>query len=348
MAIEFLGWDLGGAHLKAVALDSDGSARAAQEPTPLWQGLEELRRAIAAIRAGLEIGHTCRHALTMTGELADSFCDRETGVSTLIEAFLQHFPARSVAVYAGPAGFLRPGEIDRHHLLRIASANWLATATWVARRVTDGMLVDVGSTTSDLVLLGGGRPAQRGHTDTERLRYDELIYTGVVRTALMALARRAPWHGEWTSVMAEHFATTGDVYRITGELPEHADQHPSADGAPKTVGASCRRLARMIGCDADAGDGVPWQGLARYFRECQLSLLQQAWQRQLSRGLVKVQCPVVGAGVGRFLVQELAARMGHPYQDIAELFPSQRDPRAPSVSDCAPAAAVACLLREAS
>ena len=70
----------------------------------------------------------------------------------------------------------------------------------------------------------------------------------------MALARRAPFAGHWVSLMAEHFATTADVYRLTGDLPEHADMLPSADHGAKNVAASARRLARMLGLDMEAAD----------------------------------------------------------------------------------------------
>jgi len=74
------------------------------------------------------------------------------------------------------------------------------------------------------LLLKDGKAQPRGYADSERLQYGELVYSGVVRTSLMALATTAPFAGEWVGIMAEHFATTADVYRITGELPAYADQ----------------------------------------------------------------------------------------------------------------------------
>ena len=38
--------------------------------------------------------------------------------------------------------------------------------------------------------------------------------------------------------MNEFFATTADVYRLTGELDPAHDQHPSADNAPKDLAAT--------------------------------------------------------------------------------------------------------------
>jgi probable H4MPT-linked C1 transfer pathway protein len=344
MNIETIGWDIGGAHLKAAALNSAGEIVAVvQEPCPLWQGLDRLHDAMSRILGVLSPGRDCRHAVTMTGELADFFENREQGVLALVEAVIQRCPQGTVRMFAGRDGFLDPAAIAPESVPKIASANWLASALWAAENLRDAVFVDIGSTTTDIALIYGRGVKTRGYTDYERLRYGELIYTGIVRTPAMALANRAPFEGEWVGIMAEHFATTADVYRLCGELPEHADQMPAADGGEKTVSGSARRLARMFGRDAESASLKQWRQAARFFRERQLSQLHSALERQLSRGLIGDGAPLIGAGVGRFLVRELAARSGFPYKDFSELFSmltSQNDFHA---SDCAPAAAVACL-----
>ncbi|NJD07729.1 MAG: H4MPT-linked C1 transfer pathway protein, partial [Methylococcaceae bacterium] len=164
---DLVGWDIGGAHLKAVAISASGEACAFQEPTPLWQGLDHLHRAITAIMAMASPAPDCRHAITMTGELADVFANRTEGVMRLTAAFTQHFPQQSIRVFTGQGGFLEAGSVTGEHVPRIASANWLATAQWAARLHPNGLLADVGSTTTDLIVLADGRPVSRGFTDAE-------------------------------------------------------------------------------------------------------------------------------------------------------------------------------------
>src|SRR5438552_12194660 len=98
--------------------------------------------------------------------------------------------------------------------MRAAAANWLALAAYAGRFAPTGtaLLVDVGSTTTDLVPLLGGAPVPCGNTDAERLLHRELVYTGVRRTPLCALL------GETGA--AELFATTLDAYLLLEELPE--------------------------------------------------------------------------------------------------------------------------------
>ena len=94
-----LGLDVGGAHLK-VAFARDGRILAArQAPCRLWEGLDRLGPAFDAALAGLP--PPGRVALTMTGELADLFVDRATGVAALTEAAAARFPGVPLLVWAG-------------------------------------------------------------------------------------------------------------------------------------------------------------------------------------------------------------------------------------------------------
>ena len=75
-----LGWDVGGAHVKASLL-VDGRIRdVAQWAAPLWLGLTHLDAAIDAARARWPGFEQARHAVTMTAEMTDLFPDREAGV----------------------------------------------------------------------------------------------------------------------------------------------------------------------------------------------------------------------------------------------------------------------------
>ncbi|MBS1213824.1 MAG: putative sugar kinase of the RNAseH/HSP70 fold, partial [Proteobacteria bacterium] len=316
MTIDLMGWDIGGAHLKAAALAGETISAVMQKPCPLWLGMDGLHAATREILQELSPARDCLHVVTMTGELADLFANREEGVWALVKGMAEHTGTERLWVFAGQKGFLRTSEMRAEHLVAIASANWLATGLYAASRLSDALLIDIGSTTTDLLLLQNGQLNARGYTDHERMRYDELIYCGIVRTPLMSLDSRAPFDGEWVGLMAEHFATTADVYRLTGELPDPVDQMPAADGGEKTCEGSARRIARLLGRDLESADMGAWLGVARYFRERQLTRIQQACERQLSRGITPHDAPLVGAGVGRFLVQELANRLSHPYLDI--------------------------------
>ncbi|MEJ2592971.1 MAG: hydantoinase/oxoprolinase family protein [Candidatus Thiodiazotropha sp.] len=340
-----LGWDLGGAHIKAARIDGRGCVEAVvQLPCPLWQGLDRLESGIDSVLERLGDCSGLGHAVTMTGELVDLFPDRASGVKALIDTMGRRFPTQRLAIYGGAAGFLT-SEHAMTSPLQVASANWLATASWAARRLPEGLLIDVGSTTTDLIPFADSQVLACGYTDHERLASQALIYTGVVRTPLMAVSDKVPFAGEWVHMMAEHFATTADIHRLNGDLPDGVDLLPSADNGEKSDIGSARRLARMLGLDLDACDLDGWRRVSRFIAERQLRLLTDACERMLSRPGISPTAPLVGAGVGRFLAQRICHRLGRAYVGIEDLF-SCAALMQPRVADCAPAAAVACLARE--
>ena len=61
------------------------------------------------------------------------------------------------------------------HASDIASANWHASAALIARCCREALLVDMGSTTTDIVPIVAGAVAARGYTDAERLATGELL-----------------------------------------------------------------------------------------------------------------------------------------------------------------------------
>jgi (4-(4-[2-(gamma-L-glutamylamino)ethyl]phenoxymethyl)furan-2-yl)methanamine synthase len=335
------GWDVGGAHLKVAQCDASGRVhRVRQLPCPLWQGLHHLEQALATLHDVL--APTPRHALTMTGELADFFSDRAEGVAQLVATMHRAFPAAGFHVYAGSADFVAPDAAVQRSA-EVASANWHATARWLAQRHHDGLLVDVGSTTTDLVPYAAGEVRALGYSDAERLAAAELVYTGVTRTPVASLASSAPFAGHVQPLMPEHFATAADVHRLTGALAADADQHPTADGRGKDAIASARRLARMLGHDYPSASLEQWRAVARYLSERQLQQLYEAACRVLSREIVATGAPLVGAGVGRFLVPALAQRLNRPCVDFASLVEGEAESYE-WAARCAPAVAVAALL----
>ena len=333
------GWDLGGANIKLARVEDGRVTSVAQIPCPI---IPERRKFDAAVEAALKlIARPALHAVTMTGELSDVFKDRAEGVAYLVDLMARTVGAQPLLIYAGCAGFLASDDA-KHHTLEVASANWHATAFLVARHHADGLLVDVGTTTTDLIPIKAGKVAARGATDAERLTQGELLYTGVVRTPVMAVAHSAPFKSRVQRIAAERFATMADVWRLLSDLPGDADPYPAADQRGKSRGESAARLARMLGRDASEAGLAEWIALARYFADCQLAEIEHTARNLAERDTLWPSAPVIGAGFGRFLARRLAERLGRSYLDFGDLTAAAPDTRE-MASRCAPAVAVALL-----
>jgi probable H4MPT-linked C1 transfer pathway protein len=294
MTLAVLGLDIGGANLKAA--HSAGVARAV--PFALWRnpaGLVDALRALLATMPPAE-----RLAVTMTGELCDCFESKRHGVASILDAVAVAAPATPTLVWRSDGRFTDPASARQDPLLT-ASANWLALATFAGRFAPQGpaLLIDVGSTTTDIIPLLDGRPCPRGRTDPERLRCAELVYRGVRRTPVCTLTA-----GEGA---AELFATTLDVYLLLNFLPEDAADHDTADGRPATRAAAHARLARMFCADLETTDARSRITLAEtvHFR-----LVHQlaAAVEQVAQRLPGPPQTVVLAGSGEFLAALFLAR----------------------------------------
>ncbi|MBS0445386.1 MAG: H4MPT-linked C1 transfer pathway protein [Proteobacteria bacterium] len=300
-----IGWDVGGAHLKACVLRHGRVVDVAEWACPLWQGLDRLDAALDAALARWPWAATvATHAATMTGEMVDLFDDREAGVARIAARLAGRLAG--VTFYAGASGWCDAGEVAARWAA-IASANWHATAQHAALQcdAAGGVLVDIGSTTTDLIAFRDGQVATTDGGDHERLASGALVYQGVVRTPLCALAPRIEWRGSSVNVMNELFATTADVYRLTGELAGAHDLQPAADGGAKDADATRRRLARMIGLDARDADAYAWLALARAWRAAQVAEIAGQLRRVVHDHGLERGVQVVAAGCGAFLVEDV-------------------------------------------
>jgi probable H4MPT-linked C1 transfer pathway protein len=349
LAEAVIGWDVGGAHVKACLMRHGRVVEVVQWPCPLWQGpgrLEEVLAEAARRWPGL---HAAHHAVTMTGEMVDHFADRQDGVTRLAALLAERLAPGSdrLRLLAGDAGWCGAGDAAAQWS-QIASANWLATARHVALAMPagDALLVDIGSTTTDLIAIRDGRVLTRARSDAERLASGELVYHGVVRTPLCAFARRIAWQGDELNVMNEFFATAADVYRLTGELDPAHDQHPAADGADKDATATRRRIARMIGLDARDASDIEWLDFARAWRREQVAELRGQVARVRAHHGLDDAATFVAAGCGAFLVAELApatAPQRAYARDVARLAADAAPATAAWAQVCAPSVAVAAL-----
>jgi probable H4MPT-linked C1 transfer pathway protein len=332
------GWDLGGANLKLASVKNGALVHAALIPCPLRQDASKFDAALAEALPLCPAGAV--HVVTMTGELSDVFPDRAEGVAYLV-GMMREATDGEALFYGVESGFIDCiRAVERSP--EVASANWHASAALLAGMFADALWVDVGTTTTDLIPLKGGAVAARGYTDGERLALGELVYTGIVRTPVMAVAHEAPLGGRTQRIAAERFATMADVWRLLGELPRGADPYPTPDLKGKTTQESAARLARMLGRDASEAGLLAWVGVARHFAECQLAEIEAAALALLARETLGADATVIGAGCGRFVARILAQRIGRPYRDFAELIDCAPETRE-AAATCAPAVALALL-----
>ena len=326
-----IGLDVGGANTKAVWRNA-GERRAVSRPFEVWRDREELAAVLREVVAGVASGPVEAVALTTTAELSDAFRTRREGVGFVLDAAEAAFDGPQLLAFTS-AGEVVPFAEARARAPEIAAANWVASGLAVAAVYPDALMIDVGSTTADVVPIAAGRVVATGRTDLDRLLAGELLYTGALRTNLAAIAPRVPVRDGWCPVASELFAISADVHLILGHLAPAAYTCGTPDGRPATVEFARERVARLVCADAEqlAAEGI--DAIAAFLHAEQVRRLEAA-VRRVSRSL-EGDPPVVPLGAGAFLARDAAGRLGRP---VAEL------PWSAAEREAAPAAALAELL----
>jgi (4-(4-[2-(gamma-L-glutamylamino)ethyl]phenoxymethyl)furan-2-yl)methanamine synthase len=330
-----IGLDVGGANTKAVWRDGD-ARRTVARPYEVWRDRETLTavvRDVVAEAAGG--GAVALVALTTTAELSDAFRTKREGVAFVLDAV-------EAALSAPARVFTTAGDLvsvaeARARPLEVAAANWVASALAVGAVHPDALMLDVGSTTADVIPLASGRVAAAGRTDLDRLLAGELLYTGVLRTNLATIAPRVPVRGRWCPVASELFAISADVHLVLGHIAPEEYTCPTPDGREATAAAARERIARLVCSDADQLAPAEIDAVAAFLHAEQVRQIEEA-ARQVGTRVPESDAPVVAFGAGAFLARAAAERLG---RDVAEM------PWSAAERDAAPAAALAALAARA-
>ncbi len=351
-----LGLDIGGANIKAATSDGDCVSVAFaiwKNKTGLLQELKQL--SLTAVTQPDLV------ALTMTAELADCFESKAEGVEFIITTVAEAFPDSVVRVWLTSGEFAEPHDAIELPQL-VAAANWHALATWAGRAVPVGpaLLIDVGSTTTDVIPLLNGIPCPQGLTDLQRLAYSELVYTGVRRTPICAIVQHVPLLDESQTndvnsadtlpipVAAELFATSLDIHLINGDIAADPQDFNSADNRPATQEAAMNRLAHVVCCDRDEISDVQLSFIAQHIADQQVAQMGSAVIDRLRyvsdlAGGTPDSVQILLSGSGDWLAEKVIAKCGVvPQQPPIQL----RTMFVRNVTDSACAFAVARLAAE--
>lgn len=300
-----IGIDIGGANLKF----SDGRETHRTVAFPLWRDPAGL---LPALQQQLKAWPDARKlAVTMTGELCDCFESKQAGVQSIVDSIELVAAGRYIARYYQVTGEFTSAAGAKANWRLTAAANWHAIASLTAGEFTEerGLLVDIGSTTTDLISFANGGPTPSERHDLGRLISEELLYCGAGRTPLNVLLPEFLLSGTKVGLAAEYFASIEDALIVTGLFPERGDIASPCDGRPLTKPECLRRLARMLCAEPEelASSVLPEMALAAQRRL--LRRLVGAISRCLERNSKEPSARIVFSGSGERLARPLLRRL---------------------------------------
>ncbi len=247
----WLGLDIGGANIKVAS--SEGQSQSV--PFRFWVEHQRLQVALTEIVSGFAGQGSVHVAATMTAELADCFESRKGGVEHIVDCLDEVCRGLDLSppIYAGTDVVFRTVNEAKAEWLKTAASNWAMLAAYAGRYLPDstGVVIDMGSTTTDIIPVAAGQVVSHGKTDLQRLQHGELVYVGVARTPVCSLVDSLILDGNQIPIAREFFATVGDAMLLCGHQDEDRGDTDTADGRPNTLEHAARRICKMICEDSD-------------------------------------------------------------------------------------------------
>ncbi len=282
--IIILGLDIGGANTKAALILFDDknieNTFSYIEYFPFWEksitNLDNLFKNIIErfiIKSGFNLDDLSYIAITITAELSDAFQTKREGILTVLNALKKVFPIKKQYFISHSGKFITFDEV-KNNPLNIAAANWVSTALYLGKFVPNCILIDSGSTTTDIIPIVDSKPVTKGDNDITRMINHELIYTGGLRATIPSITHFVPYRGNMVRISFEKFALVSDVHMIMGNITEKDYINDTADNRPKKLEYCYARLARIICMDIESISKEELNQIAEYIYNMQLNIIK--------------------------------------------------------------------------
>ncbi len=300
--MKVLTFDIGGANTKRLAFDSDtGEVKSEIHYFPFWQKKEEFESFLNYLTEDAD-----RVGITMTAELCDVFESREEGVQYIVDT--------CEGVFEGPLYLSLKRKLlkadDIENPLELAAANWFGSTYYLEKEFGEGILIDCGSTTTDIIPFKKG--SEYPKTDLERLTSGQLLYTGILRTPVSAIVSEVPLDGDLVPISSEYFAITADVYNVLGMLDEGAYSCDTPYGTGKSRSESMQRISRLLCADLDEVGEEAVVDICEHVHDAQVEGLSSLLKRHdMERAYI--------CGTGIKLAEDACHRAGLDAVDLSDV-----------------------------
>ena len=317
-----IGLDIGGAHLKACLIKNDKILKLSKVElfkTPIWESRNTLVSALKKIAKKWAVVEDVQINIAMTAEMTDCFKNRREGVRKILSIINKTFSFEKLKIYS--TNGLKDFNITFKNYKEIASSNWHATADTLSKIERNCFLIDIGSTTTDIIPIQFGNIlSPTSSTDFSRLQKGELVYLGVCRTSLSSIRSQLLFRSKMTNIMRENFASTADLFRLTKQLNPKYDLYPTFDGKDKTRFATRQRLARLIGLDTDDVTVEEINALAQQIKQIFVSEIIENLKKVRFQYNMSSKTPIIITGSGKFLAKEIRNQLNCQTKIYSDLF----------------------------
>ncbi|MFX0105541.1 MAG: hydantoinase/oxoprolinase family protein [Candidatus Hodarchaeota archaeon] len=334
-----LGMDIGGANTKAALIEFDNDRISKSysyiEYFPFWEkNFNKIALMIKRILDNLIIKNNFtlenldNISITITAELSDAFQTKREGILTILKALKEVFKEDSMYFINNKGKFL-DFKTAKSEYSTIAAANWVSTALFLGKFVSECILIDAGSTTIDIIPIINSIPVAQGKDDISRMLHHELLYMGGLRATIPSITHHVPYKGKLVRISFEKFALISDVHLILGNITKNEYINDTADNRSKSLENCYARLSRIICLDKETISKEELNTIAEYIYEKQLKIISDEIQEFMSNLVVRfpefeIEPKFVITGLSAdFLIRKTLLNLGYSkilnYEEITNI-----------------------------
>lgn len=287
----YLGLDIGGAHIKIAVMSTSESGRTWQvDCIPVRA--DKFAASLDQILSMLVGEHLVD--VTIASQTACLLYDDIHQGTTTIMQTLARYSTRNPTLAVDVCGNLYPINNVAQAPERFVCSNVAVTASLVAKLCSNALVLDMGSTSTDLIPIVDGTFEEL--LPTARLLSSAVLYLGVIRTPLQAVVSHLPYQGELLPVVGETIAAVADALVLTEDVSIDQYTMPTWDSGTKDVAGCTRRLAKLIAMNTHNFPQQAATFMAQYVREELLHKVVAAMYKVISKNPAMQQAFYTGIG----------------------------------------------------
>ena len=339
----YIGWDIGGAHTKYTISKSNSLKYDSKIITlKIWKSLDPLEKLLNNIHNKYSNKFNIINAISMSAEMCDIFKNRKDGTEKILSLFDKKLFKNYI--YTLEDGIkLIDNNIDYKY---VASMNWHVTARYLRSIRKNMIAIDLGSTTTDIILIKNNRCINKRIDDYSGLSNSELLYTGALRTPIFSIIKLINLRGKIYHLIPEYYATMSDVYRLMGIITPKDDYSKTADGRAKSKTASFARISRLLGFDYKAKDKNLIMSICEKIMSEHLNQISYTIKNHINKNFKHTKSlEFVGMGIGKNIIKKICIKNMWLYTDIDDIIDSSYINNSGNISVTIPSFLLSLLVR---
>ena len=313
----YIGWDIGGAHTKyTVTNDNSSSLISKIIPLRIWESLDPLKKLLNNIVNEYGEDYLIINVISMSGEMCDIFSTRKEGVERILSLFNKRLFKNYI--YTLKFGIILLNKnINYKH---VASTNWHIIASYLSLLKKNVIAIDLGSTTTDIILIKNNKCINKRIDDFTGLSQLELLYTGVLRTPIFAITKEIKLNGKIYRLIPEYYATMADIYRLLGIISSKDDYSDTADDRTKSKRNTLARVSRSIGLDYQAKNENLIISICVKIMSEHLDQISYTIDGHIKKNFKHFRhLELIGMGIGKNIIKEICIKNKWFYTDLEDI-----------------------------